>query len=57
MHVTQSTDQMIAAKVGRALYSSGVQQPARAPAALNSQPHTRRAARLVREQERAAGLH
>jgi hypothetical protein len=55
--VTQSTDQMIAAKMGRALYSSGVQQPARAPSVLDNQPHTRQAARLVCEQGRAAGLH
>jgi hypothetical protein len=40
-----------------ALYSSEVQQPMRATAVLGERPHTRWAAPVDREQERAAGLH
>jgi len=38
-------------------YSGKVQQPIRATAALNGRPHTRHAARFIREQGSAAGLH
>jgi len=57
VRVTQSTDQMIATKMGRALYSSEVQQPMRAMAVLDRRPHTCWAAQVDHEQGRASSLH
>ena len=44
---------MIATKMGRALYSSEVQQPIRATAVLDRRPHTHWAAQVDREEARA----
>jgi hypothetical protein len=57
MRVTQSTDQIITANVGRALYSNEVQLPMRATAALGRHPHTHWTAQSNSDQGRACSLH